>query len=675
MVLAAAPVLGWATFWAAVAWWPYPASLEAPPPTATWIADREARPLAAFAASDGQWRRPLTEELISPQLLQAIVAVEDARFYQHGGVDWASATAAVWEDAIHHSFRRGASTLTMQLERLRDPGTRTLASKLDQAVRACQIERRMSKGAILVEYVNRAPFGGNLVGAGAASWRYFGRSCAQLSLGQAALLAGLPQNPNRLRPDRYPSRALARRNHVLDRMFACSFITPRQRDQAAAEPLDATWHELPQGCDENALLPTLLRISRANSGPDILTTLDACVQRQAAAAATEHLRALAPSGVDSVAVVVLDTLSSELLAAVSLSGGGNDLDLTDRPRSTGSILKPLIYAAAFDEGLCAPATILQDAPAAWPGYVPANYDRQFRGPMAAADALAQSRNIPALLVLSRLGVEHATGVMETLGIDLHRGTARQFGLSLAIGGAEATPLEIACAYACLARGGTPKPIGVTHNKPDDQATSVAAIKPNACWQTLAALDQEQRTAPLSRAAADRHVAWKTGTSSGHRDAWCAAVTPRRTVVVWLGNTGGQGSTCLVGQEAAAPLALELIASLDPGGPTWPAPAPVAPIELHTPGEAALILVSPTPRHEVVLSPDVPTSQQQILLEAALTGSAQQEPHVWWFVDGRVVAEGALNQKSWWTPSAGTHHLRLVDAAGRAAEAQIFVRER
>ena len=673
-----------------MAWWPYPESLAARSPAGTWIADRDGRPLAAFAAPDGQWRLPLTSDRISPQLLQAIVAVEDGRFYQHGGVDWAAALAAGWEDAIHLCARRGASTLTMQLQRLRDPRPHTLAGKVAQAVRACQIERRSSKEQILIEYVNRAPFGGNLVGAGAASWRYFGRPCAELSLGQAALLAGLPQNPNRLRPDRFPDRAVARRNHVLDRMVACGFITSSQRDQAAAEPLDADWHDLPQEKNENALLATLLRIARMNPGGNVVTTLDVGVQRQAASAAAEHLRQFSPSGVDAVAVVVLDTPSSELLASVSLCGPARDLDLTDRPRSTGSVLKPLIYAAAFDAGICSPQAILQDAPAAWPGYAPANYDRQFRGPMAAADALAQSRNIPALLVLSRLGVERATGTIESLGIDLHRGRARPFGLSLAIGGAEATPLEIAGAFAALARGGEFKQVTYVvegaqparrETASDDQDRPALAcgfapaISSAACFQVLGALNQTDRTSRLNRAAAHLRVAWKTGTSSGHRDAWCAAVTPRRTVVVWLGNAASEGSLCLVGQEAAAPLALDLIASLDPGGPSWPAPPAGGPIALPASNDPALILVSPSPLHEVILSADTGPKFQQVLLEAALTGGCQDGPHVWWFVDGQLVADGALDHKAWWIPSPGTHRLRVVDAAGRAAEAQISVRDR
>ena len=201
-------VFSFLTFRAAVLWLPYPAAELRPPVSSTWVLDRDGNTLAAFVDCNGNWSMPLTADQISPHLLDAMVAVEDQRFYRHSGVDWQSAASAGWQDLLSLQFRRGASTLTMQVEHLRQPQgpaiqARSLANKLLQAIRGCQIEKRGSKQSILVEYLNRAPFGGNLTGAGAASWRYFGRRCADLSLGQAALLAGLPQSPNRLRPDRF----------------------------------------------------------------------------------------------------------------------------------------------------------------------------------------------------------------------------------------------------------------------------------------------------------------------------------------------------------------------------------------------------------------------------------------------------------------------------------------
>ncbi len=443
-------------FRAAVRFWPYPKDISDLPPASTLLLDRNGTPLVALISREENWHTPLTESGISPNLMHAIVAVEDERFYAHDGVDWKSMLGAAWEDFRYLSIRRGASTIAMQLERLRDPRPRSFWNKFEQAVRAEQLERRSSKQHILVEYINRASFGGNLVGAEAASVRYFGHSCRELSLGEAALLAALPQSPNRLRPDRYPHRAGTRRNHVLDRMLACGFITQHARDEAAAEPLGASWRELPQnrpagGLPADGALPAL---AGQFGGRTVSTTLDAATQRTACRIATETLEPLHESGVNAAAIVVLDTTSSQCLALVSAATGerAESVDLTRAERSTGSVLKPFIYAAAFDDGICTPKTILDDSPAAWPGYMPSDYDRQFRGEISAADALAESRNIPAMVLLSRVGVDRASSMMDAAGLTGLCVTPDRYGLSLAIGGADESPLQVATAYAALARG-------------------------------------------------------------------------------------------------------------------------------------------------------------------------------------------------------------------------------
>lgn len=467
-------LLPWLTFQAAVAWWPYPPGLDAARQASTFVQDRHGRPLAAFVADDGQWHLPLTGDQVSPHLLKALVAAEDARFYEHHGVDWPAVAQSAWEDAKSLSIRRGASTITMQVQRLRDPRPRGFFAKFDQAIRACQLEKQLPAGdakqRILLEYVNRAPFGGNLTGAGAASWRYFGRPCNDLSLGQAALLAGLPQSPIRLRPDRFPDRARRRRDYVLGRMLATGAITHAQYHDAIAEPVDAQWRPLPQETRAPGSvstptpptvfgsMPTLKWLTESHPGPVLRTTLDAAVQSQTFAAAREQLDTLGPSGVTAAAVVVLDTHTGQCLAAVSLSRDARGVDLTRSPRSTGSTLKPFIYAAAFDDGLATPATVLHDTPAAWAGYVPGNFDGSFRGDIPAADALAESRNIPALQLLSRVGVERGAGLMGRLGLARIARSPQRYGLSLAVGGAEASPMQLAQAYAALGRGGVPREV-------------------------------------------------------------------------------------------------------------------------------------------------------------------------------------------------------------------------
>jgi penicillin-binding protein 1C len=686
-------LIAFLSFRGAVAWWSYPANVISPP-ASTWIEDRDGSPLAAFAGATGQWQLPLAEREISPHLLDAVVAVEDARFYDHGGVDWRSVGGAIRDDILSHRARRGASTITMQLQRLREPAARSFREKLVQAIRATQIEQTRTKRAILVEYLNRAPFGGNLVGAGAASWRYFGKPCKELSLGQAALLAGLPQSPNRLRPDRHPELARARRDHVLDRMLACGMITMPQYREASLEPIDAGWRPLPQElAAQNGLLPTLTRLADLHPGQTMRVNIDAQVQKQSAAAARESLTRMASSHVGAVAVVVLDTPSGNCLAAVSLvaheHGPGSEMDLTQSPRSSGSTLKPFIYAAAFDLGVCNPRTMLADAPEDWSGYQPSNYDHSFRGRMPAGEALAQSRNLPAISLLWRVGIDREVNVLRAAGFATLAHTPDRYGLPLAVGGANVTPLELAEAYASLARGGQHRAAKLLCDDPETASESSGrsletllpgpSFWPTTCIATLNCLADPDRTARICPAAAAIEPAWKTGTSSGHRDAWCAAVTPRRTVVVWLGNPDGSGADSLVGQNAAAPLALGILASCDrvPGaGFALPAArtvmAKAAPIAI-APERASLQLISPSNGQQIIRDPSIPPGEQRCPLHARVTISSSADPALWWFVDGRYLGRESSDQWLWWSPSPGEHQIKVVDEAGHAATAEVKVR--
>ncbi len=712
---AVAILLAWAAFWIAVYCWPYPRGLEIPPAAGTFLEDRHGVPLAAFVANDDQWQLPLAADEVSPHLVHAVIAAEDRRFYDHTGVDWQAVAAAALQDVRACRIVRGASTLTMQLERLRDPQPRSWAGKLLQAVRACQIERgaagagRLTKDAILLEYLNRAPFGGNLIGAGAASWRYFGKPCRELSLGQAALLAGLPQSPNRFRPDRFPDRAAARRDFVLDRMVACGFITPAQSAEARREPLDAAWRPLPQtrtpvGPGQPAAdgaLPTLAWLGQLRAGAITRLTLDTRLQQQACTAARDQLRALAPSGITSAAVVILDTPTAEVRAAVSLGDDTPDLDLTRSPRSSGSTLKPFIYAVAFDSGEITPASILDDSPHAWAGYVPSNFDRDFMGPLSAAEALADSRNIPAMVVLARTGLPRAVGLMNAAGLRsiADGGDPARYGLSLAIGGADVTPLELAEAYATLARGGIHRPATFLPPAHDTRSATAAdgaesetlederrVLPAWACWQTLHALALDARTARLCPDAVRTHVAWKTGTSSGLRDAWCAAVTPAHTVVVWVGRAqGGPGASALTGTEAAAPLALNLIASLDaphsPGeaAPDWPRkPAPInppPPPPSPPPRPPPRRPPSSPPPHASPSSPPPPAAKSSSSPRSIPTasGSPCNPPAAPAPAGGSWTTRPPAPAQAWWSPTPGTHEIRVVDAAGHAAAVTIRVR--
>jgi penicillin-binding protein 1C len=653
-------------FYTAVAWWPYPVERVRHPRDATLLCDSAGEPLCELVAADGQWRSTLSESQISPHLLKAIVAVEDGRFYDHHGVDWRAAAAATFQDLVTMRPRRGASTLTMQLQRLRVPTSHTLWGKLEQAVRAAQIERTQSKRAILVEYLNRAPFGGNIVGAGAASWRYFGRSCRDLSLAQAALLAGLPRNPNGDRPDRFPHRAEVRRDAVLSRMLALGMITAGEYATALAEPVSAT-RRPPVQCDRPELLaalPALLVLAGEHPGEVVRTTIERPTQQLAGAFAREHLDRQG-SDVTAVAVVVVDVATARCVASVSVSRAGKaGVDFTNCPRSTGSVIKPVIYATAFDAGLSSPLAIVEDSPAAWPGYAPGNYDREFQGRMTAADALAQSRNIPALRLLARVGVSRAAEVCGALGLRTLSRTPQRYGLSLAVGGAQATPLETAEAYATLARGGHWIPVTMCGDQPPRVSMDPSPLSERACQQALDCLSEVRRTSEVSPEAADLRIAWKTGTSSGHRDAWCAAVGPRHVAVVWMGNASGRGSGALVGAEAAAPLALQLLAAVDARAPVAsPArfPAGTPPV---THARQGVAIVAPTPRTTILLDPGIDMALQRVQLRASAPG-APEPPTVFWFVDGAPLGSAAGDEPLWWSPTVGTHEVRVVDSLGNA----------
>jgi penicillin-binding protein 1C len=644
-----------------------------PPPAfprpATFLFDRDRAPLAAFVGQEDAWYIPLASADLSPHLLKAIVAVEDRRFYAHHGVDWYSAVGAAWEDLAALHIRRGASTIPMQVVRLRDPGPRSFAAKARQAFRAAQLELTTSKADLLAEYLNRAPFGGNLVGAGAASWRYFGKACRDLSLGQAALLAGLPQNPNRLRPDRFPDLARARRTLVLRRMLDLRLISSAEFDRAAAEPVAAGWNPLAQRSAAAApgALPALAALAQSHLGEHVTTTLDPGIQATAFAAARDHLRSLSASGIDSAAVVILDVPTGDILATVSLSDSAPAVDLARTPRSTGSTLKPFIYAAAFDEGILTPASTLLDSPKAWAGYLPANFDRAFRGPIPAAEALADSRNIPAMTVLARAGIERTLQVIDAAGIHAPLRSARRYGLSLAIGGAEASPLELAEGYATLARGGVRLPSALYsspgHSLPRPDPVLPAAV----AYATLHCLDDPDRTrsVPGGAPAAALAAAWKTGTSNGLRDAWCAAATPRRAVVVWLGNSDGRGASALVGQEAAAPLALKLLAAADPGGPPFP-PSPAAPgPALPTRRSDPLSIVTPANNAEYFL--DGPATRVPL---SCAGGTGERR---WWFANGEFIGTQETAAPLLWSAAAGAWDLKVTSAAGEASHVHIVVR--
>ncbi len=553
---------------------PYRGNLQDYRP-ATKICDRHGRLLRVALGRGEVLSDPIPFEQTGDWAAKALVAGEDKRFYRHGGVDALAVARAAWYNLARGRIVSGASTISMLVCKLTEPRPRTLWTKIVEADHARRLESRLSKEQILEQYLNRAPFGGNLVGIEAAARRYFGKSAADLSLPEAALLVGLPQAPARLRPDRHPDRAIRRRNYILDRMNACGFITGAEHARALGADPAAGQHPAP------FLAPHFCDLVAATSPrrPTTVTSLDLDLQATAERALRARLDELRADGVRGGAVVVLDVQAGEVRALVgspdytSVPDDGQVNGATAR-RSPGSALKPFIYAMALDEGLCSPGTVVADIPVSFAGYRPENFDRGFRGPVTVRDALVQSLNIPALLFVQELGLAGVVGRLRAAGLStLDRG-ADHYGLSLAIGTCEVTLLELANAYACLARRGVYRDAACLVRTEPGRETRL--FSEEAAYLVADILGGEERGLDAHGHVADvrcPRAAWKTGTSAGNRDAWCLAYNPEYVVGVWIGNPGGKGAPALVGAAAAAPVAHGIFRRLYPSdeGPWFQRP--------------------------------------------------------------------------------------------------------
>lgn len=557
---------------------PFDASRYETREISTTLFDRSGKPLRAYLGSDDRWRIPIKIGEVSPALVQATIAVEDKRFYSHHGVDWIAVARALCSDLRHARIVSGASTITMQVAALSEPRERTISRKLRQAFHAMQLERHFSKQEILEMYLTNAPYGGNLCGVEAAARRYFNKSAREVSISEAALLAGLPQSPSRLRPDRCADNAQMRRAHVLACMLAENTITRADYDRVIArKPTVGSFNtrvQAPHFCE--------LVNSRFGGHARLDTTLDLNVQRQAELLLTQRVHELRADSVTNGAAVVLDNSSGEVLAMVGSVDFHNtaiagQVNGATAPRSPGSTLKPFIYAFAYKCGNLLPSSVLFDVPQQYPQYVPENFDKAFRGLVPADRALAWSLNVPAIQVLNETGLSRTLQFFQTCGLDTLQQPAGDYGLSLAIGSCGVDLLELTNAYAMLARGGIYKPYRLVQGSRETaggkrQPFSTAAqheqrlLSYAACYFVTRALADVELRNPehVDPALAGLEgVAWKTGTSSGFHDAWTIAYDRYHTVGVWLGNFDGHASKALVGAQAAAPVALKLIERLRP----------------------------------------------------------------------------------------------------------------
>ncbi len=574
----------------AAAWFLFPFPMEevAFYPSSTVLVDRTGAPLRVTLGPGDVDCRPVRELSNAAWLARAMVAAEDRRFWQHPGVDPLSILRAAWQNLTHLRRCSGASTLTTQLVRQVEPRPRTWCTKVIESFRALQLERRLDKTEILEQYLNRVPFGSNLIGAGAASRRYFGKDPGQLSLAEAALLAGLPQSPSRLRPDRHFARAKARQQYVLDRMRACGMITAAQCAAAWTEPLAVR-----AGGDPFRAPHFTDLVLQQTAGKDktheliFRTTLDPRLQAMLEAQVTGRRPEWRADGITGGAAVILDVRTGAVRALV---GSPDYWDRERRgrvngamaPRSPGSALKPFAYALAMDQGRLTPGTVLADVPRRFRDYQPENFDGGYCGLVSARDALVLSLNLPALAVVEEVGQPVFYQTLRRLGLGTLDRPAEQYGLGLAVGGCEVRLLDLANAYACLARGGIWNRLRLNENENSEEAAreAVRVFSPEACWLVADMLGGDERALAATGQRVETRAprfAWKTGTSAGFRDAWTVAWNPDYVVGVWLGNPDGHPAAALVGTKTAAPFVWDLIYDLYRGrdAPWFVRPAGVA----------------------------------------------------------------------------------------------------
>ncbi len=534
------------------------------------VTARDGTLLRAFLSKDGAWRIRTTPDQVGPRYLVLLKAYEDRRFEEHHGVDGLALLRAAYQFARARHIVSGGSTLTMQVARLLEPHGHGVVGKLLQIVRAAQLEERYSKDEILSLYLTLAPMGGNLEGVRAASLSYFGKEPASLDLAESALLVALPQSPVRQRPDRHAARALQGRDHVLDRMVEEGVITAGDAATAKREGVPFARQPMPLNAPHLAQ-----RLVLKDTSPRIVTTLDAGIQAAAGRLAKQE-RAYFDDGAD-VSLVVVENKSRNMVAYVGGTdywGKSGQVDLAARSRSPGSALKPFIYGLAFDNLILHPASRMQDEATSFGDYAPRDFDGQFQGAVTARDALQMSLNIPAVMVLDRVGPLAFTMTLQNAGAHLGFPTHDAPTLPVALGGLGISLSDIAMLYAGIAEGGTAQGLRVIANAPD--APRHRLFGPVAAYYLRDVLDGvalPDGWAMGQGLAQKRSIGFKTGTSYGFRDAWAVGFSNDYTVAVWVGRADGTPRPGHVGREAGAPILLKMFALLPPDRrPAPPVPA-------------------------------------------------------------------------------------------------------
>ena len=677
----------------------------------TVVESAEGELLGARIADDGQWRFP-PSDTVPERFATALVQFEDRHFWHHPGVNPVALARAFRDNLRAGHVVSGGSTLTMQVIRLSRGKERTLWQKLVEAFQATRLEARCTKREILALYASHAPFGGNVVGLEAAAWRYFGRPSSELSWGEAATLAVLPNAPSSMHPGKNRTQLLEKRNRLLGRLLEKGILSADSYEAALSEPLPEAPLPLPAWAQHY--------VERCPKGVRTRSTLRLQLQKSVEETLRRRSDDLAREGVADMAAVVIDNASGEVVAYVGNASPererpGRQVDIAAAPRSTGSILKPFLYAAALQEGTLLPRTLLPDLPVNMGGFAPQNFDRQFYGAVPANEALARSLNVPAVHLLRAYGVPKFHDLLRRAGLSTLSHDASHYGLSLILGGGEGRLDQITAAYAALVRGTSP------------------ITDPLAIWYTFDALKEVNRPDQLDwrLIRSVRKAAWKTGTSYGFRDAWAVGMTPGYTIGVWAGNAQGQGVPGLTGARTAGPALFDILNLLPPddrwfempesfgefapvcpasgmlAGPDCPSPEPTLipaagldsePCPYHATGEFVL-----PPAMEWYYRPHHPeytgakksgaTRQVEFIypqqgavlsiprqLSGAVEGVVFRAAHhnndatLWWHLDQEYIGETRFLHELRLSPAPGPHILTVVDAAGHTAAVGFTIAE-
>jgi penicillin-binding protein 1C len=537
--------------------------------------------LSASIATDGQWRFPQTDSL-PDKFVKALVTFEDKRFFDHQGVDLLSMGRAIRQNIAAGKIISGGSTITMQVIRLsRKEKSRSIVEKIIESILATRLELRYSKREILNLYSSHAPFGGNVVGLDAACWRYFGTDSRDLSWAQAAMLAVLPNSPSLIHPGKNRETLRSKRDRLLRKLRENNFIDEFTCGLALEEEIPEKPHALPKNARH-----LLLRAAKNGFGERrILSTIDVGLQIRVEQILSDHHERLKGNQIHNGAAVVLDVKSGNVLAYCgnvdSEDVPESAVDIISAPRSTGSILKPFLFAAMMDEGKLLPSMLLPDVPLVINGFAPKNFSHAYDGAVPADKALIRSLNVPAVNLLQHYRYEKLHSLLSAMGMSSLSNPPEHYGLSLILGGAEASLWDVSGMYASMARtlnNYFEHPGERRYFKSDFHAPRFISkadtadlelqynswLSASSIYLTFSALTELHRPGEETGwryFSSAKKIAWKTGTSFGFRDAWAVGVTPEFVVGVWIGNADGEGRPGLTGTDAAAPLMFDIFSNL------------------------------------------------------------------------------------------------------------------